>query len=218
MTGLDILVLIIVSISALLAFARGFIREILSMTAVILGILAVVWGYPVFKIPVRGMVGQAWLADTITILGLFILVYIAVRVLTGRIHEWIHDSEPLGILDRTAGLLFGVARGVAIVSIGVLLISSITKQDRMPSIITDAKFYPLLALTGDALSHLTPKATSGATKLVKGASDAGNEMSKWSSELNTNELSFDDTNSAEESITNETNTIDDNSLIIKKSK
>ena len=39
MNGFDILVLIVVGISALLAFARGFVRELLSMAALVIGCL-----------------------------------------------------------------------------------------------------------------------------------------------------------------------------------
>lgn len=182
MTGFDVLVLIIVGVSALLAFARGFVREFLSMTALGIAILAVLWGLPVFREPVRSMIEPGWIADTATVVGLFLLVYIAVRVLTGRIHEWVHDSEPLGLIDRTAGILFGVARGFAIMAIGTMIITSVAKEDKLPKFLTSARFYPFMVITADALKHLAPDASKAATDLATGASHSGNEMAKWRKE------------------------------------
>lgn len=179
MNGFDILVLIIVGISALLAFARGFVRELLSMAALVIGVLAAVWGLPAFREAVRSMLQPNWVADTATVVGIFLLVYIAVRVLTGRIHEWVHDSEPLGILDRSAGILFGVARGFVIAAIPVLLLNSVAKKEMRPKFITEAHLYPFLAITAEGIKAFTPSATKSATDLAKNAATAGEEVAKW---------------------------------------
>jgi membrane protein required for colicin V production len=180
MNPFDILVLIVVAISAILAFARGFIREVLSMTALVAGIMAALWALPVLRDTVRTMIESPGIADTATVVGVFLLVYVAVRVLTGRIHEWVHDSEPLGILDRSAGILFGVARGFAIASIPVMLVTSATKKvDNYPKIMTQAQFYPFLYLTAEAIIGLTPYAAQGAGDLAKNAASAGEEAAKW---------------------------------------
>lgn len=179
MNGFDILVLIIVGISALLAFARGFVREILSMAALAIAVLAAVWGLPVFREPVRNFIKPDWIADTATVVCIFLLIYIAVRVLTGRIHEWVHDSEPLGILDRTAGILFGVARGFVIAAIPILIITSIAKKEMRPKIITEAQFYPFLYITAETLKGFTPNAAKTATEFVKNAGSTGEEVAKW---------------------------------------
>lgn len=176
MTGFDILVLVIVGVSALLAFARGFVREVLSMLALFFGVIAALWGLPVFREPVRAMIEPGWMADTILVVVIFLLVYVAVRVMTGFLHEWVHDSEPLGVLDRTAGLLFGVARGFAVLGIAVLLVTSVARTDMLPKFLTEAQFYPALVLTGDALRHLAPGAGTAMTDMARGAAEAGADM------------------------------------------
>lgn len=179
MNGFDVLVLVVVGVSAILAFARGFVREVLSMAALAIGILAVLWGLPIFREPVRGVIEPGWIADTVTVIGLFLLVYIAVRVLTGRIHEWVHDSEPLGILDRTAGILFGVARGFAIMALGVLVITTIAKKELLPRFLTTSSFYPFLVITGNVLQNLAPDASKTASDMAKEATEAGEELAVW---------------------------------------
>jgi membrane protein required for colicin V production len=176
MTGFDILVLIVVGVSALLAFARGFVREVLSMLALVFGVLAALWGLPVFRDGAREHIDPPWMADVVLVVVLFLVVYVGVRVLTGRIHEWVHDSEPLGMLDRSAGLLFGVARGFVILALGVLAVTSVARAELQPKFLTEARFYPLLALMGDSLKHLAPEATTAATGLARDASEAGNRM------------------------------------------
>lgn len=179
MTGFDILVLIVVGVSALLAFARGFIREVLSMAALVFAVLAVLWGLPVFRDPVRELIEPGWIADTVTIISIFLLIYIAIRVLTGRIHEWVHDSEPLGMIDRSAGILFGVARGFVLMAIFVLAITSVAKKDLIPKFLTTSSFYPFLAITANVLQNLTPDATKAASDVAKGASAAGEGVVEW---------------------------------------
>jgi membrane protein required for colicin V production len=176
MTGFDIVILLVVAVSAVLAFARGFVREALSMAAMFIAILAVLWGFPMLRMPMRDIVETGWIADAVTVGLIFVLVYISVRVATGRIHEWIHDSEPLGILDRTAGLLFGVARGFALMAIAALVVTSVAPPSMLPTSLREAKFYPVVMLTADALKHLAPQAGQAATDMARGASAMGEDL------------------------------------------
>lgn len=178
MSGFDVLVLFVVGLSAVLAFARGFVREALSMAALAIAVLAVLWGFPVFREPVRGVVEPGWVADVATVGGIFLLVYIAVRVATGRIHEWVHDSEPLGILDRTAGLLFGVARGFIVLAVALTSVTSLAPPSMLPKSLTGARFYPFVMITADALKHLAPQAGQAATDMARGAAKAGEDMAR----------------------------------------
>jgi membrane protein required for colicin V production len=176
MTGFDIIILLVVAVSALLAFFRGFVREALSMAAMFIAILAVLWGFPMLRTPMRDLIETGWVADVVTVGLIFVLVYIAVRVATGRIHEWIHDSEPLGILDRTAGLLFGVARGFVLMAVGALVVTSVAPIDMLPKSLREAKFYPLVMLTADGLKHLAPRVGQAATDMGRSASAMGKDM------------------------------------------
>lgn len=176
MTGFDIIILLVVAVSAVLAFARGFVREALSMAAMFIAILAVLWGFPMLRTPMRDIIETGWIADATTVGLIFVLVYIAVRVATGRIHEWIHDSEPLGILDRTAGLLFGVARGFVLMAVGALVVTSVAPIDMLPKSLREAKFYPVVMLTADGLKHLAPRVGQAATDMGRSASAMGKDM------------------------------------------
>jgi membrane protein required for colicin V production len=176
MTGFDIVILLVVAVSAILAFARGFIREFLSMAAMAIAVLAVLWGFPLMRTPMRGVIETGWIADAVTIGVIFILVYIAVRVATGRIHEWVHDSEPLGILDRTGGLLFGVARGFILMAIAALVVTSVAPPSMLPKSLKEAQFYPVVMLTADALKHIAPQAGQAATGAARAAKTAGEDL------------------------------------------
>lgn len=191
MTGFDVVILAVVAISAVLAFARGFVREALSMAAMFVAILAVLWGFPLMREPMREVIDTGWIADVATIGIIFVLVYIAVRVATGRIHEWVHDSEPLGILDRTAGLLFGVARGFALLAVAALVVTSVAPPSMLPKSFKEAQFYPVVMLTADALKHLAPQAGQAATDMARGAAAAGEDLAgtrRTASDALSNEL------------------------------
>jgi membrane protein required for colicin V production len=176
MSGFDIVILLVVAVSAILAFARGFVREFLSMAAMFIAILAVLWGSPMLRPPMREMIETGWVADATTVGLIFVLVYVAVRVATGRIHEWIHDSEPLGILDRTAGLLFGVARGFVLMAVAALVVTSVAPPSMLPKSLREAKFYPMVMITADALKHLAPQAGQVATDTARRAKEMGDDM------------------------------------------
>jgi membrane protein required for colicin V production len=204
MTGFDIVILLVVAVSALLAFARGFVREFLSMAAMFIAILAVLWGSPMLRPAMRDMIETGWIADAVTVGLIFILVYIAVRVATGRIHEWIHDSEPLGILDRTAGLLFGVARGFILMAVAALVVTSVAPPSMLPKSLRDAQFYPIVMLTADALKHLAPQAGQVATDTARRAKELGDDMAGTPKDPATNALNAPldaDAQKAEESAT-----------------
>ena len=124
----------------------------------------------------RGVIETGWVADAVTIGVIFVLVYIAVRVATGRIHEWVHDSEPLGILDRTAGLLFGVARGFVLMAVAALVVTSVAPPSMLPKSLREAQFYPLIMLTADGLKHLAPQAGQAATNMARSAKTAGEDL------------------------------------------
>lgn len=188
MTWFDILTLSVLGLSAVLAYARGFVREFLSMLALALAILAVLWAFPLARGPARGLIEIGWLADLAVIGLVFLAVYVVVRVITGRIHEWVHDSEPLGILDRAAGLVFGVARGLALLAVAALVVQAAVPPRLLPQAVREARFYPLIMLTADALKTLAPEAGRAATSLARGAAAAGEGMAARNETEPTNAL------------------------------
>jgi len=73
--GFDVVVLLILLVSLLIAVQRGFVREIMSLLALfIAGVISLfIWGQ--FRYAAQDFISPSWLADVALGAGTFILVY-----------------------------------------------------------------------------------------------------------------------------------------------
>jgi len=164
LTAFDAVALAVVLISAVMAFARGLIREVFSIVAFFAAIFAAIWGYPHVAPLLEGVVGSPFFATLFSGFLIFLLVFVAITILTTMLAKAAHSSDEIGALDRGAGLLFGAARGILIVSLFVLLARAVTgppettPQATLPSWMTTAKLYPFFDRTATVLEGFGPRA------------------------------------------------------------
>ena len=155
MNALDAAVLAILGLSALFAFARGFVREALSIIAWVGAAAITLYGFaPVYAVALRFMTTPL-LADLAAGAGLFLASLIVLTIVTSIIARRIHASA-MSPIDRTLGLIFGLLRGAVLVSLAWLLLEfSVPPADR-PAWIKEAKSAPLLAQGAHMLSDVLP--------------------------------------------------------------
>ncbi len=155
MNALDIAVVAVVALSALFAFARGFVREALSIVAWLGAAAITLYGFNyVYHLTLK-FVTTPLLAELTAGAGLFIAGLIVLTLLTGYASRFVRASAASPI-DRTLGLVFGVARGVALVSIAYLLLDIALPPNDRPSWILEAKSTPYLQKGADMLRGLLP--------------------------------------------------------------
>ena len=154
-TLLDILLLVVMLISGLLAMIRGFMREILSIGA--WGIAALVTLYSFAKVlPIaEGYVSSKTVATGITVGSIFLLTLLIVSIITVRISDMILDSR-VGALDRTLGFLFGLGRGLIIVAVAFLFFAWLVPDRSQPEWVRGAKSKVVLQSTGQWLMAMLP--------------------------------------------------------------
>ena len=154
-TLLDILLLVVMLISGLLAMIRGFMREILSIVA--WGIAALVTLYSFAKVlPIaEGYVSSKTVATGITVGSIFLLTLLIVSIITVRISDMILDSR-VGALDRTLGFLFGLGRGLIIVVVAFLFFAWLVPDRSQPEWVRGAKSKVVLQSTGQWLMAMLP--------------------------------------------------------------
>ena len=154
-TLLDIILLVVMLISGLLAMIRGFMREILSIGA--WGIAALVTLYSFAKIaPIaQQYFSSEAVAKGVSIGGIFLLTLLIVSVITVRISDMILDSR-VGALDRTLGFLFGLARGLIIVVVAFLFFAWLVPDRSQPEWVRSAKSKVVLQSTGQWLMSMLP--------------------------------------------------------------
>lgn len=155
--GLDLAVGIVLLISALLAFMRGFVHEVLSIAAWIGALMASIYGTAMAQPISRGIIPIAWAADAVAAIVIFLVVLFVLSMATHAFAKTIQASA-LNNLDRTLGFVFGVARAMVILAVGLLLMNWLMDVQDRPPWMAEAKTLPLIELTADGMVALVPDA------------------------------------------------------------
>src|SRR6266851_9091079 len=117
--ALDILVIAVIALSALFAFARGFVKEALSIAAWVGAGLITLYGLPHARPFAQKFIATPMLADVAAGVALFVVSLIVLSLLTSALARRVQDSA-LSAVDRALGLLFGAFRGVVIACLGFI--------------------------------------------------------------------------------------------------
>jgi membrane protein required for colicin V production len=156
-TLLDLILLVVMLVSALLAMIRGFMREILSIAAWAIAAVVTLYAFPRL-----GPLAKQYFSNLPDIVatavvagGVFLGTLLIVSVLTIRISDMILDSR-VGALDRTLGFLFGLGRGLIIVVVAFLFFDWLVPAKSQPTWVQGAKSRVVLQGTGDWLKSLLP--------------------------------------------------------------
>jgi membrane protein required for colicin V production len=138
MTWVDLAVVGMLVISALLAFMRGLVREVLGIGAWIGALAAAIEAMPYARNLVRRWVNEpAWI-DPVAFLSVFLVTLIALSLVARLIGRLVRGSA-LGGVDRTLGLVFGVARGAALVILAYIVAGLVVPVDRWPAPVLQAR-------------------------------------------------------------------------------
>lgn len=130
MTGFDVIVLAILFLSTLLAFVRGVIRELISIAAWVVGIVAAITYAGAVAQMLSGLPVTPVVRHVIAFALVLVVVLIAGAFVAWMLRSAVH-AVGLGFVDRFLGGLFGVARGVLAVMAFVLIagLTTMPKQD-----------------------------------------------------------------------------------------
>lgn len=156
MNFLDLIILGVIGLSTLLAFSRGFIKELLSILGWIGAVIATVAFFAPGRIMVRQFIPNELLADITTGIGIFVVTL----VLCGMLNHWISAQvrgNGLGALDRSLGLVFGLVRGSVIVCAAFVL-GAWFEPDRAqwPEMAKSARLLPTVERGAAFLLQLLP--------------------------------------------------------------
>jgi len=155
-TWLDLILLVVMIISGLLAMIRGFMREVLSIAAWGIAALVTLYSYNKVLPTVQQYFSSNTVATAVTVVGIFVLTLLLVSLLTVRISDLVLDSR-VGALDRTLGFLFGLGRGLLIVVVAYLFFDWLVPDRSQPEWVRDAKSKVVIKGTGDWLKGLLPE-------------------------------------------------------------
>jgi membrane protein required for colicin V production len=159
LTAFDVGVGILVLISAILATARGFTREVLSLATWAGSAAIAAYAYFNHADIARSYIQEELVADIVTVLGTFIIALIILHLITMRIADFVVDSK-IGPLDRTLGFIFGVARGV-VIAVVLVVFGQWLLGPQLPSWAAESRSLPILEDFGDSMIAVLPPDLEG---------------------------------------------------------
>jgi len=136
---IDIVFLIIIAIFALRCALRGLVGELMSMAALVLGLLAAIFFFRKTAELIRGkfIPDVKALPEIVAFIAVFIAVFAVIKILETILKDIIERIQ-LGGADRFLGFLLGVAEGLVIVCLIQFLI--IVQPFVEPSLILEDSF------------------------------------------------------------------------------
>lgn len=156
LNNLDVIFLIIVGISALVGIARGMTKEFLSVLGWILAAASVFYLVPIVDPMMQKYVESKILSSIVS--GLFVLIcFCIVWILTvDRLSAVVRTSK-LSAIDRILGFAFGMARGVLIVVLIALMISSIIPEESKKGIFAESQYFNVASANAEPLKKMIPQ-------------------------------------------------------------
>lgn len=128
MNYIDILIGLILLFSAINGFRKGFVSELASLAALILGI----WGAIRFSYITADFIEKNFHPDNdymniISFIITFIIIVILVHIVGNSVNKLV-EAAMMGFLNKIAGLVFGIFRSALILSILLLLFDRINED------------------------------------------------------------------------------------------
>ncbi len=165
-TIIDAVVAVVIILSALLAYSRGFVRESLSIAgwvvAAVLAFMFAAQAEPLIReIPVLDdfLKGSCELYRITAFAAVFAVALIVMSLITPLFSSIVQRSA-LGGIDQGLGFLFGVARGLLLVGIALVVYDRVITDQAIP-MIDDSRTARVFAQMQDKLNDSIPEDAPG---------------------------------------------------------
>jgi membrane protein required for colicin V production len=166
-TLLDVIVLVVVLISAVLAMVRGFVREVLSVASWVAAAAAAYYFYKSLLPVVQPYFENKTIATIASAAAIFFVALIVASYITMKISDFVIDSR-IGAVDRAFGFIFGAVRGVLLIVIALLFFNWLVPSP--PGWVANARSKPFLDNLGQRLmAALPPDAEASLLSRLRGA-------------------------------------------------
>jgi membrane protein required for colicin V production len=143
MTSVDLVVLGVMLLSGLLAFARGLVREVLSIGAWLGAAVVAISFLPAIRPLVVPYVPSPEWTDPTGYILLFVVSLIVFSLIAKTIGGAVRSSA-IGGIDRTLGLVFGFARGAALAVVAYIFATMVTPPDHWPEPVLESRSLPYI--------------------------------------------------------------------------
>ena len=163
LTIIDGVAVLILAVSALLAYSRGIVREVLSIAGwIVAGVVAFIFAAQVEplvrEVPLLGELIETSceLSILVAFAAVFIVALIVVSIFTPLVSGAIQNSA-LGSLDQGLGFLFGLLRGALLIVVALIVYERlITGGDGFPQV-DDSRTAEIFAQTKVQIAEQVPE-------------------------------------------------------------
>jgi membrane protein required for colicin V production len=156
----DLIVILMIALSALVGFIRGAVREVVTVVAFVLAALLAIFTLSLTAPLGRQAINPDWLGSVLALMIVFIVAYVGFRLLGGLLTRRIHQVKAIGTFDRIVGVGFGLIRALVVLGVFYLAFNIATPPERAPAWVVDAKLYPLTEVAGRALQQVAKQGST----------------------------------------------------------
>jgi membrane protein required for colicin V production len=137
----DGIVVAVVALSALLAFMRGFVRELVGIGAWVGAFFFTIYTVDLVRDRITKFVGSPDIGTPLSYVAMFLPALIVLSMISHALGNLVRTSM-LGSLDRTLGLGFGVVRAGLLVACAYVALGWLVPPDNWPDAIRQARSLP----------------------------------------------------------------------------
>jgi membrane protein required for colicin V production len=143
MTLVDLIVLGVMFLSGLIAFMRGFVREILTIGAWVGAVVIAIICLPMVRPLLNPHMPSPEWTDPAGYIILFLVSLIVLSLIAKTIAGAVRAS-PVGGIDRSLGLVFGLARGAALAIAAYIVACMAIPPEHWPSPVLESRSLPYI--------------------------------------------------------------------------
>ena len=123
----DVIILVLILISALFAFFRGFSLELLSISVWIISFFgSYAYGNNLINF-FNKIINNILISTAISYVVAFLIIFVIFSFLTRKFSVFIKDSY-VGLIDKSLGFIFGILRGYVIVGLCFFFLTIFIKE------------------------------------------------------------------------------------------
>lgn len=153
----DGIVVVVLLISAGMAFMRGFVHEVLAIGAWVGAVIVCLYGFDHVQPWFAEQIGVSWAANLSAGAALFLVSLLAFSIITKAIANQVRKSA-LNSVDSSLGFIFGLIRGALLVSAAYYIaISWVFDPSDLPHWIGSAKTRPWLERGAEQINRWRPR-------------------------------------------------------------
>jgi len=171
LNGFDIILSIMLLVSILAGFAKGLTTEVLKIVAWAGAILLTIIALPLSTLFMSDFISSEFIAKLVGMVVTFLVSFFFLRFLAKFVGERIRMSF-IAPIDRGLGAVFGLARGVLILSAIYLMYTNLVGEENQPDWLAEARLQPMLASGAEILEAITPELFDKAEEISKEVLDS----------------------------------------------